>query len=147
MRGVGTLAALDLASDRAWAPGHERLARGEATASASLSLIIPPFIEAGNIVELLQRIATRLDGADWDVIVVDDDSADATADIVASLGGDDPRRHGHSKLDARVLWAFLGPLLRVILRRSGADLQVGPICNYAIPSALVWHRQPRHSHG
>ncbi len=57
----------------------------------SLSVVIPTFNEAGNIAELLQRIAACLADVDWTVIVVDDDSPDGTAEVVRRAGAVDPR--------------------------------------------------------
>ena len=91
MSAVATRAALDRASPGAREPEDENLAPGDPCDSASLSIIIPTFNEAGNIVELLERIAKCLHSADWEVIVVDDDSADGTAEIVTRLSCDDPR--------------------------------------------------------
>ena len=56
-----------------------------------LSIVIPTFNEVGNMVELLSRIDACLQGVGWEVIVVDDDSADGTADLVAALGARDSR--------------------------------------------------------
>ena len=57
----------------------------------ALSIIVPTFNEAGNIVELIRRIDASLVGASWEVLVVDDDSADGTADLVLQLGRNDER--------------------------------------------------------
>lgn len=56
-----------------------------------LSIVVPTFNEAGNIGELLRRIDACLAGVDWEVVVVDDDSADGTADVVVALGCVDAR--------------------------------------------------------
>lgn len=54
----------------------------------SLSVIIPTFNEAGNISLLLDDICSTLAEIDFQIVVVDDDSPDGTADIVKaySLG-------------------------------------------------------------
>ncbi len=57
----------------------------------SLSIVIPTFNEAGNIAELLRRIAACLVDVDWTAIVVDDDSPDGTAEVVRRIGAIDPR--------------------------------------------------------
>ncbi len=59
--------------------------------SVELSIIIPTFNEAGNIGELLRRIAICLAGVAWEAIVVDDNSSDGTAALVRTLGHEDPR--------------------------------------------------------
>ena len=65
--------------------------RGVHRGVVELSIIVPTFNEAGNIVELLRRIDTCLAEASWEVLVVDDDSPDGTADIVSDLGRRDGR--------------------------------------------------------
>jgi dolichol-phosphate mannosyltransferase len=65
---------------------HAPMAQG-----VTLSIVIPTFNEAGNIGELLRRIEDCLQGVRWEVLVVDDDSADGTADIVLALGVRDAR--------------------------------------------------------
>ncbi len=88
---VATAATFDLGSTNDWALDGESLGGAHATDCASLSIIIPTFNEAGNIIELLERIAQCLDGADWEVIVVDDDSPDGTAEIAMRHGCGEPR--------------------------------------------------------
>jgi dolichol-phosphate mannosyltransferase len=55
-----------------------------------LSVVVPTFEEAANILELYRRLAATLGGKDWELIVVDDDSPDGTADVARSL-----EREGH----------------------------------------------------
>jgi dolichol-phosphate mannosyltransferase len=50
-----------------------------------LSVIVPTFNESGNVAELVHRLETALAGIRWEVIFVDDDSPDGTADEVRSL--------------------------------------------------------------
>jgi dolichol-phosphate mannosyltransferase len=59
--------------------------------AACLSVIVPTFNESGSIEELLRRIACCLEGADWEILVVDDNSPDGTAALVQLLGQHDPR--------------------------------------------------------
>jgi dolichol-phosphate mannosyltransferase len=68
------------------APASDALAGG-----VDLSIVIPTFNEAGNIGELLRRIAICLAGVAWEAIVVDDNSSDGTAALVRTLGRADPR--------------------------------------------------------
>jgi dolichol-phosphate mannosyltransferase len=60
-------------------------------AGVTLSIVIPTFNEVGNIGELLRRIDACLQGVRWEVLVVDDDSADGTADLVLAMGACDER--------------------------------------------------------
>lgn len=47
-----------------------------------LSVIVPTFNEKDNVGPLIQRLEAVLDGTDWEVIFVDDDSPDGTANRV-----------------------------------------------------------------
>ena len=74
-----------------------------ASATASLSIVIPTFNEAGNIEELLRRLAACLNGIDWEIVVVDDDSPDGTAHLVDRIGRVDPRIHCLKRIGRRGL--------------------------------------------
>jgi dolichol-phosphate mannosyltransferase len=50
-----------------------------------ISIIVPTFSEAGNVHELHSRIVECLGSEDWELIFVDDDSPDGTADVVREL--------------------------------------------------------------
>lgn len=58
-----------------------------------LALVVPTLNEAGNIPVLLDRINQALESApvDYEIVVVDDDSHDGTADVVAAIAQKDPR--------------------------------------------------------
>ncbi len=63
-----------------------------ATSSAlTLTVVIPTFNERDNIVILIERIAHVLAGSSWEVIVVDDDSPDGTANAAKTIAGYDAR--------------------------------------------------------
>ena len=70
------------------APTAHRLAP---EVSLDLSIIVPTFNEAGNIGELIRRVENCLAGIRWEMLVVDDDSADGTADLVENIGRADER--------------------------------------------------------
>jgi dolichol-phosphate mannosyltransferase len=57
------------------------------------AVVIPTLNEAGNMSPLLNRLKTALDpaGIDYELIVVDDDSQDGTAEIVRDLAKQDSR--------------------------------------------------------
>ena len=61
--------------------------------SEKLGLVIPTLNEAGNIGTLLDSIRENLDahGANYEIIVVDDDSRDGTDLVVAGYAERDPR--------------------------------------------------------
>ncbi|MCP8307773.1 MAG: polyprenol monophosphomannose synthase [archaeon] len=52
---------------------------------ARIAILIPTYNEAENIAELIDRIESVLSDMDFEVIVVDDNSPDGTADIVEKL--------------------------------------------------------------
>jgi dolichol-phosphate mannosyltransferase len=63
----------------------------QAGALLQLSVIVPTFNESGNVAVLVQRLAVALAGIAWEVIFVDDNSPDGTADVVRALSQRDPR--------------------------------------------------------
>jgi dolichol-phosphate mannosyltransferase len=50
-----------------------------------LSVIVPPFSERDNVSVLVDRLERVLDGLRWEVVFVDDDSPDGTADVVREM--------------------------------------------------------------
>lgn len=56
-----------------------------AEGAIELAVIVPTFNERDNIVPLLDRLEACLSGIDWEVIFVDDDSADGTAGVVRRI--------------------------------------------------------------
>jgi dolichol-phosphate mannosyltransferase len=56
-----------------------------------LSIVVPTYNESENIVELVTRIEQCLGTEGWEIIFVDDDSKDNTAEIVRALGKKDLR--------------------------------------------------------
>jgi dolichol-phosphate mannosyltransferase len=57
----------------------------------TLSVVVPTYKEAANIPILFERIKCALDGAPWELIVVDDDSPDGTAAVTFALAAEDRR--------------------------------------------------------
>ena len=60
--------------------------------STALSLVIPAFRERENITPLVQRIGRALEGVDYEILIVDDDSRDGTEELVAKLSRHYPLR-------------------------------------------------------
>lgn len=56
-----------------------------------LSVIVPAFNERDNVRELVVRLRECLQGLNWEVVFVDDDSRDGTADVVRELARSDSR--------------------------------------------------------
>ena len=92
-----------------------------------LAIVIPTFNEAGNVAEIARRIGASLEGIAWEIIFVDDDSADGTAERVRELARADSRirllrrvgRRGLSSACIEGMLATTAPFLAVI----DADLQ------------------------
>ena len=92
-----------------------------------LSIIVPTFNERGNIAELIERLVSCLGERRWEVIFVDDDSPDGTAELVREHAAADSRvrclsrigRRGLSSACVEGMLATTSPYLAVI----DADLQ------------------------
>jgi dolichol-phosphate mannosyltransferase len=56
-----------------------------------ISVVVPTFCESENIVELHARLSVALAAESWELIFVDDDSPDGTADLARELSARDPR--------------------------------------------------------
>jgi dolichol-phosphate mannosyltransferase len=92
-----------------------------------LSIIVPTFNERENIAELIGRLAVCLDGRSWEVVFVDDDSPDGTAEVVREHAAADSRvrcvrrigRRGLSSACVEGMLATSAPYLAVI----DADMQ------------------------
>jgi dolichol-phosphate mannosyltransferase len=63
----------------------------QAGAPLQLSVVVPTFNERGNVATLVQRLDVALVGISWEVIFVDDNSPDGTADAVRELARADSR--------------------------------------------------------
>jgi dolichol-phosphate mannosyltransferase len=67
------------------------LARAPARPAPELSVVVPTFNERANIPLLVARLQRTLEGVDWEVIFVDDNSPDGTAAAVRTIGETDAR--------------------------------------------------------
>jgi dolichol-phosphate mannosyltransferase len=115
-----------------------------------LTLVLPTFNERENVAPLVELVAAALAGISWEIIFVDDDSADGTAAAVRELARRDPRvrcmqrigRRGLSSACIEGALASAAPFVAVMdadlqhderllpqmlaaLNRSEADLVVG----------------------
>jgi len=92
-----------------------------------LSIIVPTFNERGNVEELARRLTVVLSHVAWEVIFVDDNSPDGTAETVRQLAQKDPHvrclqrvgRRGLSSACIEGMLATSSPYLAVM----DADLQ------------------------
>jgi dolichol-phosphate mannosyltransferase len=55
-----------------------------------LTVVVPTLEERGNVERLVRLLEAALAGRRWEVVFVDDDSADGTADLVEALAGSTP---------------------------------------------------------
>src|SRR6476660_3308488 len=56
-----------------------------------LTVVIPTFNERDNVERMVARLRTTLAGYNWEVIFVDDNSPDGTAELVRTIGECDGR--------------------------------------------------------
>ncbi|MGB7374131.1 glycosyltransferase family 2 protein [Pontixanthobacter sp.] len=93
-----------------------------------LAIIVPTLNERGNLAPLIRRIAAAMGDTAWEAIIVDDNSADGTADEARRLAQTDPR-------------------IRVIQRigRQGlASAAIEGMCATAAPYAAVMDADHQH---
>jgi len=132
-----------------------------------LAVIVPIYNEAGNIEALTERLQHSLQGLDWELIFVDDDSPDGSADKVQEIARRDRRvrvlrrigRRGLSSACIEGMLATVAPYLAVLdgdlqhdetllpsmlrtLKREGLDVVVGS--RYLAGGGLgTWNRRRR----
>lgn len=92
-----------------------------------LAVIVPIYNEVGNIQALIQGLRYCLQGLDWEVIFVDDDSPDGSADEVQEIARRDPairllRRIGRRGLSSACIEGMLSTVAPYIAVMDG-DLQ------------------------
>ncbi len=68
-----------------------------------LSIVVPTFNELHNIRELLRRLEVALGATGWEIVFVDDDSPDGTANEVRNIAQADPRVHCLQRVGRRGL--------------------------------------------
>jgi dolichol-phosphate mannosyltransferase len=98
---------------------------------AELCVIVPTYNERGNLDELVARLDRALAGVRWEMIVVDDDSPDGTADHARRVYAQDPRvrvvrrigRRGLASACVEGMLASSAPYLAVM----DGDLQHDPL--------------------
>ena len=60
-------------------------------ARPTLSVVVPTYREAANVPVLFDRLRAALEGLPWEMVVVDDDSPDGTADVAFQIAARDAR--------------------------------------------------------
>jgi dolichol-phosphate mannosyltransferase len=104
-----------------------RLRPSAQVARVELAIVVPTFNERGNVIELVHRLDRVLEGRQWEVIFVDDDSPDETAQAVRELAQTHPRvrclqrigRRGLSRAVIEGILSTAAPCIAVM----DADLQ------------------------
>ncbi|MFA9200725.1 MAG: glycosyltransferase family 2 protein [Cypionkella sp.] len=96
--------------------------------SATLAIVLPTLNERDNLAPLIARIEAALGPEGWEAIVVDDDSADGTAEAARALARADPR--------VRVLHRFG--------RRGLASAAIEGMCATAAPLVAVMDADHQH---
>lgn len=94
---------------------------------AELAIVVPTFNEAANVPLLVDALNKALAGIAWEVIFVDDNSPDGTADVVRSIALHDPRvrcirRVGRRGLSGAAIEGMLSASADVVAVMDG-DLQ------------------------
>ncbi len=98
--------------------------------SPELSIVVPVFDESGNVAPLISELTLALEGVNWEVIFVDDDSPDGTSTRVRQLAQEHGRvrcvqrigRRGLSTACIEGMLASTAPFLAVM----DGDLQHDP---------------------
>ncbi len=93
-----------------------------------LAIILPTLNESGNIAPLVERLEDAIGPEGWEAIVVDDHSADGTADEVRALSLADPRIR----------------VIERIGRRGLASAAIEGMCATAAPFAAVMDADHQH---
>lgn len=95
-----------------------------------LSIVVPTFNERDNLRETIDQVEAALPDVAWEILFVDDDSPDGTADLAREIAGRDRRvrvlrrigRRGLASACIEGILASAGPIVAVM----DADLQHDP---------------------
>ena len=86
-----TCASTRVATRRAEDISHIRQSLDGVRPSPILTVVVPTFNESANVPVLVERVAAALDGIEWELVFVDDNSPDATSAVAKELGRRDSR--------------------------------------------------------
>jgi len=98
------------------------------TSPLELAIILPTLNERGNLTPLVERIEAALGPVGWEVLVVDDNSSDGTADEARALALSDSRIR----------------VIQRIGRRGLASAAIEGLCATAAPYAAVMDADHQH---
>ncbi len=96
-----------------------------------LTIVVPTFKERDNVEELIRRVTAALGGVSWEMVFVDDDSPDGTADLVFAISRGDPRIRA----------------IRRIGRRGLSSACIEGICSSSAPYIAVMDADLQHDEG
>ncbi len=71
--------------------------------TTQLTIIIPTFNEFDNVRPMIESVRNVMQGVDWELIFVDDDSSDGTSELVRECAREDPRIRGIQRIRRRGL--------------------------------------------
>ncbi|WP_415459004.1 polyprenol monophosphomannose synthase [Acetobacter orientalis] len=108
--------------------------------STEISVVVPCYNEADNVLPLVNALHAALDGRAWEVIFVDDNSPDGTIKAVRQLAARDPHvrgllRIGRKGLSSAVIEGILASSAPIVAVMDG-DLQHDEACLPAMIEAL-----------
>lgn len=117
----------------------------DALAPPRLAVIVPTFNEADNIARTVERILAATHGLTVEIVVVDDDSPDGTAEVVRGLAERDPRvrllrrvgRRGLSGACVEGMIAARAPVVAVIDADLQHDEKLLPTLHEAVASGAA----------
>lgn len=109
-------------------------------AVAELSIVVPTYNERGNLPELVRRLGAALQGIAWELVIVDDDSPDGTAELARDMYVRDPRvrcvrRIGRRGLSSACIEGMLATSAPYVAVMDG-DLQHDPALLVTMLGAL-----------
>src|SRR5271157_3371245 len=108
-------------------PDHSDAIAASIAAAPEITIVVPTLNERANIPILVARLQRLLVGIHWEVVFVDDNSADGTAAVARSIGETDSRvrcirRIGRRGLAGALLEGMLASQARYVAALD-ADLQ------------------------
>lgn len=100
-------------------PDHNRRSADKNWSKPSLSIVIPSYNERDNIEPLYESVAKAMGSTPWEMIVVDDDSPDGTAEVVRQLAQKHPNLHCIHRIGRRGLSSACV---------EGISASIAPVC-------------------
>lgn len=101
-----------------------------------VSVVIPTYNESANIRRLLKEVSSRLANAQlhYEIVVVDDNSPDGTAEVVRNIA-----RATHSRLISRKQKAGIGSAYQAGIRNSTGDIVITMDADFSHDPVMIRH--------